>query len=117
MSDEVSLAVRKITGTSLPPARSADDLEAVQVRKHTSSTIRSGRARLRLPQRIVTVNRGGYRAAVELQRDLHKLADVRLVVYDEHPGDTVVSWHGVSGSLWPNEKRRRGGQALPLRNA
>jgi hypothetical protein len=32
---------------------------------------------------------------VELERHLHKFADVRLVVDDEHLGYPVVYWHDV----------------------
>ena len=36
---------------------------------------------------------------MELQRDLDELADVRLVVHDEHLGDLVIVCHGAPGSF------------------
>jgi hypothetical protein len=57
---------------------------------------------------------------MKLQRDLYQLANVRLVVYDEHLGNAVIVCHQVSGSFsragslpWTpavhSMKRRRGG--------
>ena len=100
VSEEVSRAVRKMTGTSLPSrAEPAADLEAVHVRQHHVEHDQVGRAGVRLPQRLLPGGRGGHRAAVELQRDLDQLADVRLVVDDEHLGNAVLSVMRYRGSF------------------
>jgi len=81
----------------LPPP--AADFEAVHVREHHVEDDQVRVAGLGLPERVLAVDRGAHRAAVKFQCHLDELTDVRLVVHDEHPGDTVVSWHGAPGSL------------------
>ena len=53
-------------------------------RDTTSDTIRG------LVQCVLAAGADGHRAAVELQRDLDELTDVRLVVDNEHLGDSVT---------------------------
>ena len=94
VSDGVSRAVRKITGTSLPAARSLRHTSKPSMSGSiTSSTIRSGRAASACRSASLPLFARWYRAAVELQRDLYQLADVRLVVHDEHLGDPVIVCH------------------------
>ena len=80
-------------------AQPAAYLEAVHVRQHHVEHDQVGLVGVGLPQRFRPGGRGGHRAAVELQRDLDKLADVRLVVHDEHLGNLVVVCHGYRASF------------------
>jgi len=47
-------------------------------------------------QRVPAGSADGDRAAVELERDLYQLADIGLVVNDEHLGNAVTFCHGIS---------------------
>src|SRR6204780_2156184 len=80
-------------------AQPAAYLEAVHVRQHYVEHDQVGPVRPGLPQRVLPRSRRGHRAAMKLQRDLYQLANVRLVVYDEHLGNAVIVCHQVSGSF------------------
>jgi len=73
------------------------DLESLIPEDHQVRIVRPD-----LVQRVLAAGADGDRAAVELERDLDQLTDVRLVVDNEHFGDSVTVCHGLSRFIVPH---------------